>query len=100
MTIGSVIRRVSGMPPSVIAWLDGAAAPCSGELLAALDALWKSDPLAQDKVLADGRRLLLVAFKRVEQRERWVAERECGALLARLRLARETRTAARRRELS
>ena len=73
------------MPSSVIAWIDGASMPCSGELLVALDTLWKRDPLGQDEAVADARRLVLSAFTRAEQRERWVAERECVALLARLR---------------
>ena len=68
--IANVFRRVSGMPSSIIAWLYGASVPCSGDLLVALEALWKRDPSAQNNVIAEGRRLLLSAFKRVEQRER------------------------------
>lgn len=41
----TVIRRVSDLPSSVIAWINGASIPCSGELLIALDALWKRDPV-------------------------------------------------------
>ena len=85
--IVNVFRRVSGMPSSIIAWLYGASVPCSGDLLVALEALWKRDPSAQNKMIAEGRRLLLSAFRRVEQRERWVAERECVAFLARLQRA-------------
>ena len=82
--IANVFRRVSGMPSSIIAWLYGASVPCSGDLLVALEALWERDPSAQNNVIAEGRRLLLSAFKRVEQRERWIAERECAAFLGRL----------------
>ena len=85
--IANVFRRVSGMPSSIIAWLYGASVPCSGDLLVALEALWKRDPLAQNKLIAEGRGLLLSAFKRVEQRERWIAERECAAFLTRLQRA-------------
>jgi hypothetical protein len=83
----TVIRRVSGMPSSVIAWIDGASMPCSGELLVALDALWKRDPQGQDVVVANARRLVLSASLRAEERERWIAERVCAALLARLKSA-------------
>jgi hypothetical protein len=83
----TVIRRVSGMPSSVIAWIDGASMPCSGELLVALDALWKRDPQGQDVVVAKARRLVLSASLRAEERERWIAERVCAALLARLKSA-------------
>ena len=80
----TVIRRVSGMPSSVIAWIDGASMPCSGELLAALDTLWNRDPLGHDAAVVGARRIVLSAFTRAEQHERWVAERVCAALLARL----------------
>ena len=86
--LGSVVRGVSGMPSSVIAWIGGAALPCSGELLGALEALWNRDPQGQDDAVAYARRCLLVAFKRAEEDERWTAERECAAIIARLRRAR------------
>lgn len=82
--IANVFRRVSGMPSSIIAWLYGASVPCSGDLLVALEALWKRDPSARNNAIAEGRRLLLSAFKRVERRERWIAERECAAFLGRM----------------
>jgi hypothetical protein len=84
-SIKTVIRRLSGMPSSVVAWIDGASMPCSGELLAALETLWKRDPLGRDATVADARRMVLSAFMRAEQRERWIAERVCVALLARLK---------------
>ena len=83
-SIKSAIRRVSGVPTSVVAWIDGASMPCSGELLAALDTLWKRDPLGRDAAVVGARRMVLSAFTRAEQHERWVAERVCAALLARL----------------
>jgi hypothetical protein len=52
--IANVFRRVSGMPSSIIAWLYGASVPCSGDLLVALQALWKRDPSAQNNVIAEG----------------------------------------------